>query len=402
MEEKNNKKQLLIKFLCVIAALSLWLYIYNIENPIKDVNLTVPVEIANMSSLSDINLAMVADKPPTVTLTIRGNVTDVSNIKASDFSLVADMSGYVVKKGENKIPVQVKKSPGSINIVNSDNLWVQVTIDDSTQKSLDIEFKSEGKVKDGFAALHSVSSITKAVVTGPKIYTDLVHSVSAKYSVDNLSTDLKTKIKLEALDVNGKTVNGVIINPSSIDVTIPIKKVKSVDVIINTISTLPMGGVKSVLPVNPKIDIAGDSSVIDSITSLQTESIDVSKLNGKDTIDVKLIVPKDVAVVDNSTTVKVKINYDKIIQKTVALPVQFKGLESSYNAVSNPLQVNVVVSGSESDINAIQTSAITCNVDMTGNADGNYSKTVNLGLPDRISKVSIDVAVVNVTVTKKN
>lgn len=402
MEEKNNKKQLLIKFLCVIAALSLWLYIYNIENPIKDVNLTVPVEIANMSSLSDINLAMVSDKPPTVTLTIRGNVTDVSNIKASDFSLVADMSGYVVKKGENKIPVQVKKSPGSINIVNSDNLWVQVTIDDSTQKSLDIEFKSEGKVKDGFAALHAVSSITKAVVTGPKIYTDLVHSVYAKYSVDNLSTDLKTKIKLEALDVNGKTVNGVIINPSSIDVTIPIKKVKSVDVIINTTGTLPSGGVKSVLPVNPKIDIAGDSSVIDSITSLQTESIDVSKLNGKDIIDVKLILPKDVAVVDNSTTVKVKINYDKIIQKTVALPVQFKGLESSYNAVSNPLQINVVVSGSESDINAMQTSAITCNVDMTGNADGNYSKTVNLGLPDRISKVSIDVAVVNVTVTKKN
>jgi YbbR domain-containing protein len=401
VEEKNKRQQLLIKLVCVVAALSLWLYIYNIENPIKEVNFTVPVEIANLSSLSDINLAMVSDKPLTVTLNISGSITDISNLKASDFTLVADMSGYVVRRGDNKIPVEIKKSPGSIKIVNGDNLWVKVTIDDLNQKSLSIQFTPNGKAKDGYLAMHPVTSITKAVVTGPKIYTDLVQSISAKYSIDNLSADFKTNIKLEALDANGNTVSGVNINPSNIDAAIPVKKVKSVDVIINTTGSIPSIGVKSVSPVNPTIDIAGDSSVIDSITSIETENIDLSKLNGKDTIDVKLILPKGVAVTDNSTTVKVKITYENIIQKTLTLPVQFNGLDSAYNAVSSPSQVNVIVSGSESDINGILPSTITCYVDVTGNIDGSYNKTVNVKLPDRISKVSIDAATVNVTVTKK-
>lgn len=406
MDEKNKKKQLLIKFLCVIAALSLWLYIYNIENPIKDTNITVPVEITNMSSLSDMKLALVSDKPLTVTLSVRGSVTDISNMKASDFSLVADMSGYVVKKGESKIPVEVKKSPGGITIVNVDNLWVQVTIDTSAQKSLDIQFASQGEAKQGYSALHSVSDITKAIVNGPKAYVDSVQSVVAKYSIDNLSANSKTKIKLQALDVNGNNVDKVSIDPVSIDVTIPIRKTKSVDVNVNTTGSIPNGTIKSILPTSAKVDIQGDSSVVDSIDSIQTENIDLSTLNGKDTVDVKLIVPKDVIVVDSTGTARVKITYDKsyskTIQKTVTLPVLFKGLNSTYNATSNPAQVNVVVSGNESDINAMQTSAITCNVDMTGNVDGNYSKTVNLGLPDKISKVSIDAATVNVTVTKKS
>lgn len=407
MDEKNQKQQLLIKFICVIAALSLWLYIYNIENPIKDVNITVPVEITNMSSLSDVNLALVSDKPLTVTLSVRGSVEDISDIKASDFSLVADMSGYAVKKGKSKIPVEVKKSPGSVSIVNSDNLWVQVTIDTSAQKSFDIQFEPQGKEKEGYNASHVVSNITKAVITGPKAYTDLVQSVLAKYSVDNISSNLKTKIKLEALDANGNNVDKVNINPPSIDVTIPVKKTKSVDVIINTIGSIPNGGISSVLPTSSKVDIEGESSVIDNINSIETENIDLSKLNGKDLADVKLIVPKGVALVNSTGTVRVKITYGqssstKIIQKTMTLPVSFIGLSPLYNANTNPAQVNVVVSGYESDINALQASAITCSVDMTGNTDGNYSKTVNLGLPAKISKVSQDATTVNVTVTKKN
>ena len=407
MDEKNEKQQLLIKFICVIAALSLWLYIYNIENPIKDVNITVPVEITNMSSLSDVNLALVSDKPLTVTLSVRGSVADISNIKASDFSLVADMSGYAVKKGKSKIPVEVKKSPGSISIVNSDNLWVQVTIDASAQKSFDIQFAAQGKAKDGYTPSTLESSITKAVITGPKIYTDMVQSIIAKYSVDNLSSELKTKIKLQALDANGDSVDKVIINPASIDVTIPVKKIKSVDVIINTIGSIPDGGTASVLPTSAKVDIEGESSVIDNINSIETENLDLSKLNGKDLADVKLIVPKGAALVNSTGTVRAKITYGKttstkITQKTVTIPVSFRGLDPIYNASSNPAQVSVVVSGNESDINAMQTSAITCSVDLTGNAAGSYSKTVNLGLPDKISKVSLGVATVNVTVTKKN
>lgn len=406
MDEKNQKKQLLIKFLCVIAALSLWLYIYNIENPIKDANITVPVEVTNMSSLTDMKLALVSDKPLTVTLSVRGSVTDISNMKASDFSLVADMSGYAVKKGESKMPVEVKKSPGDITIVNSDNLWVQVTIDESTQKSLDIQFASDGEAKAGYTTLHSISDITKAIVSGPKDYVNSVQSVLAKYSIDNLSTNSKIKIKLQALDANGKNVDKVSIDPSSIDVTIPVKRTKSVDVNINTIGSLSSGSIKSIVPTSAKVDIEGDSSIVDGINSIQTENIDLSKLNGQDTIDVKLIVPKGVIVVDSTGTARVKITYDKsyskTIQKTMTLPVSLKGLNPIYNATTNPSQVNVIVSGNESDINAMQTSSITCNVDMTGNIDGNYSKTVNVGLPDKISKVSIDAATVNVIVTKKS
>ena len=111
MERKSKKEQFIIKACCAIAAFILWLYIYNVENPIKERNITVSVKVVNQDLLANSKLAPVIDSDLTLKINIKGNVSDIYSIEPGKIELQADLNALALKKGENKIPVTVKNCP---------------------------------------------------------------------------------------------------------------------------------------------------------------------------------------------------------------------------------------------------------------------------------------------------
>ncbi|WML36219.1 hypothetical protein [Clostridium sp. OS1-26] len=150
MEEKNKRQQIIIRICCVIASAILWLYIFNVENPMRERKISVPVQVINKDVLAQSKLVPVGEEQLNATLTIRGNASDIYSIKTEDFKLESDLGAYVVKKGENKIPVIVRKSPETVRIVNSENLWVTITLDELKQETVPVKIITEGKAKEGF------------------------------------------------------------------------------------------------------------------------------------------------------------------------------------------------------------------------------------------------------------
>ena len=76
---------------------------------------------------------------------------------------------------------------------------------------------------------------------------------------------------------------------------------------VKTQGNLENGGtVKSIVSLPDKIDISGEESTLSNINSLDTEIIDLSKLAGKDTVEVKVIVPKGVTLVNSNGLVNSK------------------------------------------------------------------------------------------------
>lgn len=401
MDQKVKDHQVIIKICCVIASLVLWLYIFNVENPMRETHIVVPVQVLNKDLVAKSDLVPIEGDNLTVTLTIRGSASDTYSIKPSDFKLVSDLNSYAVKKGENKIPVEVKSSPSNVRITNNDNLWVKITLDDLKRKTVPVKMIFDGNTKSGFYAFKP--TIKEKEISGPKESVERVKYLAARYNIKDASKDINANIQLQPLDSSGVIVKNVTVNPSSLKVTIPVKKIKTVSVNVKSgIQQNNQGNVKSLVPIEDKIDIAGEEDLISNINSLDTEYVDLNKIYEKDTIEVKLVVPKGVILVNSSDTVKLKVNLNnKNIQKQLSLTIQTINDSSKYSVNLDASKVDIVVSGEENVINNLKAEDIKCSVDLSSIAEGENSIPLNISLPDGVTKVSQSISSVKITAKKK-
>ena len=174
VERKNKRNQILVKICCVIASFILWLYIFNVEDPMRERKIVVPVTIVNKDALAQSKLVQIDDQSPTISLLIKGNASNVYSVKSSDFKLQLDLNAYVMKKGQNNIPVEVKKSPDNISIVNNENLWIKIQLDELKNKSVPVRIGVGGKLKEGYYALDPILNTEKVEISGAA---DAVNSV---------------------------------------------------------------------------------------------------------------------------------------------------------------------------------------------------------------------------------
>lgn len=402
MDEKIKRNQIIIRICCIIAAFGLWLYINGIENPIRENTISVPVEVVNKDVLTNSKLALIDDQSSYINLTISGATSDVYSVKPSSFKLRVDLSGYAIKKGENIIPVQLVQQPDNIKIVNTEKLWIKINVDEYAKKKVPIKISVEGKTKTGFYQLQPKPSLNQIEVSGPLKYVNQVTSLLGKVQVDNLSKDFTSNVILSAVDNSDKKVDYVKFQPSIVEVMVPIKKVKTVGINVKTKGNLSNGLVLKGFDTTPeKIDIAGDDNVLDSIQSIDTEPVDLSKVNGSDGTDVKLVVPQGVSLVNNNGYVKVEVTSEKTSQRTLSVSVTIKNLQGGYDAALNTKQVSVTVTAADSIVNSLNSGDITAAVDLSGLGEGDHNVAVNVTLPQGFTKTSVDPSSIQVSIKKK-
>lgn len=405
MEEKSKRQQVIIKVCCIIASFILWLYIFNVENPVRERKIIIPVQVVNKDILAQSKLVPVGEENVSITLNISGNALDVYSVKPDDFKLESDLSAYVVKKGENKIPVQIKKSPGSIRIVNNENLWISINLDELIQKTVSIKVILEGKVKEGFYAVQPIISTKNVEITGAQEAANSVNKVVARCNIKDASKDINIIASLQAEDSSANIIKNVSVKPDSLQVIVPIKKIKSIPINVRTEGKLANGGIlKSIVPSPEKIDISGEEDILSNINSLDTEIVDLSKLGEKDTIEAKVVVPKGVTLVNSNGIVTAKIDFDKVIdkeiQKTLNLDIKTTNIGNDYNVTMNTDKATVIISGLESNINNLKVENLGCFVDLNNLTEGEYELPVTVNVPTGVSKVSQQPTSIKVTIKK--
>ena len=97
MLKKIEGKNFLVKFICLLLSFSLWLYIINVENPVRELKLnSVPVQVVNSEVLKDYDLVMVPNQNLTVDLDLEGPSTEIYKVKKEQFKVVVNLSEYVL------------------------------------------------------------------------------------------------------------------------------------------------------------------------------------------------------------------------------------------------------------------------------------------------------------------
>jgi YbbR domain-containing protein len=369
--DKRKDRQIGIKIVCVIASFILWLYIANVEDPKRPMPLkNVPVKLENVDTLTQQKLTLLPDQPdPTITLNLKGPASEVNRVTADQFEVVADLSTYRFSKGQWSVRVEIRKRPANIDILNDETLSISLKFDDFLEKSVPVRTDISLEVKQGFMASQPLPRPSTVYVSGPAQYVNSVSYVLAKASQKEARDEnIEMSIPLNAYDEAGRKISDGYVNiyPKVADVAIPVKKIKTVGINLKTKGTLNGDLVRRSVEIQPdKIDISGDASVLNNISVIDTEPIDLSAITTTVTQEVKLVIPNNVTAINSSGVVSVKITIDKLITKNFTADIKYENLRADYNVTMDKTKAVITLRGPENKINSLDQNDIKCYVDLT-------------------------------------
>jgi YbbR domain-containing protein len=401
-EDKN--KSIIIKLACVLAAFFLWIYTSNESNSLQTrVVKNIPVQIINTESLADVGLIVSIDQEYTISLKITGTAASIYAASADDFTVIADLNGYVLSEGTKKIPISILKSPESVNIVNDTTLWTEIKFDKLVTKEMQVKVNTVGSVENGYYQDDLVIEPSTVTISGSEQYVNKVSSIYAEINLENTNTDLTLSLPVLAVDSLGKSVSGITINPENVKVSIPIKGTKNVDIDITTKGSLQENIIlEKITPSISQIKIAGDEDDIAAIDSISTEPIDLSKLTEtSNKLTIKLDLPEDLVIVGDDDSIEVIVDLDKVTEKNLTIDIENRNLNSYLEVKYLTEQVSLIIMGGENILANVSSLNVVGFLDFTDLNEGIYEIPIKFELPSNVSVVSQNLKSIHVVISKK-
>ncbi len=401
----TKRQELMVRIICVICAFGLWLFVTNSENPTRTYELKgIPVELINAETLKDSNLIVSPGQEDiTVSLNIEGPTTEVFSVKPSEFKLKVDLSDYALKKGENSIPVEISDYPPNISIKSTGFPRVKIIIDEYVKKSIPVYSDLNITTKQGAYSSEPTVNPTNGLISGPLEYVNKVKYLLAKGDVTNADKDVSISLPLTPVDENMKEVPYVDVEPSNANITVPIRQSKFLTINVKTKGTLPNGlSIKSIEVTPDKLEVIGDEAVLNKLTTIDTEPIDLSALPENGEVNAKVIITDKISLVNSKSTVLVKINTVKKVQKTLTVPVTLTGVAEGFTGSLENTSITVVAEAEEGIIDTITPADFKAEVNAQGLKEGNHQGAIN------VTSSKSDVRIINynpevtvITITKK-
>lgn len=413
-----KEKNLMVKLVCLLLSFGLWIYISNIENPIKQYTITnIPVQIINLDVLKEDNLTLAPDQNFTISLTIQGTSTNIYSINKSQFTAVANLSNYTLKSGDNSIPVEITNSPNNVNIKNNGVLRINIKLENITEKTMPVKSELNVTTSNSTYVKNISFSTNQITVSGPEETVNEVSKLVVRGNVTANNSTTTASFPVVAVDSSGNVVNDVVLSTNNVQTTITVEKGKLVPIKVQTTGELRAGLTLENIIANPNtIKILGSESVLDSTDKILSEPINLNSITGNETIITNLIVPRNITLLPNENEINVDVkvsgadenNSENVINgntettKTFEIPITIEGNLSGYTANLSSNTVTVVLKGTKKELDNLQASNLSCKVDISKltKEGGVVSPTVDINNENNVLVDSQNPQTVDVTFTK--
>ena len=312
-----------------------------------------------------------------------------------------------LKPGTHKVSLKYKQSISSVEY-KLDPSVVTVVIYEKMSETREIT--TDVIHRDKLDSKLSIDSINlnrdKVIIKGPSYKLSEVSNVKALVDIDNLSnpkvgSSKISDVTLIAYDKKGDKVDVEIV-PNKLEATVKISSPsKTVPIKVIPKGELDGKSIKTMDTSVSEVTLYGDKSALDSIDSLPVE-VDVSGLSGNKTYTVNIEKPTGVRQLSVSV-VNVKISLDEVVTKEIdGVNVNITNLGSGLKAQAlkqSDSIITVIVKGSPSVVNSVQSSSIHGVIDLEGLGVGEHEVDVEVTGDDtrlqytpRIKKIKIRIS----------
>ena len=282
------------KILSLLAAIVMWFFIMRDQNPVMEVSYTVPVQVQNLAANY-----IIEDAPQYVRVTLSGPRDTIINLKSENLKAYIDASG-------------VSNPPSGMNIVEIKPDTVTINVDEYASKKLPVEIVPIGQIPDN-VAMKSVTVIPKEVtVSGRKQQVMAATRVVMKVNVAGQTKNFSAVADLEAWD-NAGNVLDVNISPTQGQAQYELnllRKDKAVPISAITVGQVADGYEVKGITIKPvQVTITGREEMVDSVSDLKTESIDISNATAPIDGTYNIVIPD--GLTSKMTTVHVTVDIQR-------------------------------------------------------------------------------------------
>ena len=338
-------------------------------------------------------LYVVEGIPKTADVTLIGRKWDVYLAKQYPADeIVLDLQD--LKTGTHRVAMKYKQSVLSVEYkLDPSNVTVVVYEKMSANRELTYDIIHKDKLDTKLNIEGVTLSRDTVIIKGAEYKLEKVAAVKALVDVDNLteakvgSVTLKD-VPLVAYDQEGKTIDVEVV-PNKVDATVKISSPKkTVPIKVVTKGELDNKSIKSLTPSVSTVTIYGAEKSLEDVEFVEAEiDIDGVKENKKYTVDLKL--PSGVREL-STNKITVNLVVDDIVTKEISgIKISYANLGS--NLIVQALNkdqssISVILKGSKSVIESIDTSNITAYIDLSDLSIGDHEVEIKVkGSDDRVT-----------------
>ena len=362
----NNLTSLILSLL---LALVVWTSAVTSANPNLEAELTIPLEVIQQSS----DIAIVDDLPATISITVLAPESIIQQLE-EDNPLIATINLKDISAGTYRFPVKIEipdqVKPIRILSQNPENL--ELRISNLISKILPISIWVEGDPAIGYQASGLSWENSLVTITGQENKVQNVTSIVGTIDISDATGSLAREVILDPQDVNGESVIGVTLSPSSILVNQSITLQGGYRNLAVNVTT--QGSVKpgyrftSINPAPPTVMVfSADPQLVEQLPGyVNTKPLDLTGVDDYLEIILELDLPPGITVVGDPT-VLVQVNVTALETNLVIIrDIEIIGLRPGLTASVSPRQVSVAVSGPVPVLENLTLRDIRVVVDLTG------------------------------------
>ncbi len=382
-KEKNDWT---LKVFALIIAIVLWSYVMSEVNPVMTEEFrNVKVNILNEASLEREGIVILEPENIDnidIKVTISGRRSDIIRVSAEDIIVQVDLSGYGT--GEVKVPIYVQV-PVGVTLKDYAPKEILFKFDKIVGRERPVTVETIGKLPEGYVLGTPTVKPQSVVVEGPSTWLKSLSKVVATVDVSNITDeDINVTVPVKLVDDEGNDVRGISTKQNSVDVTIPVFRVKRVPIEMETVNQLPDGYEIVDLKLNPSyIDIVGKKEVLDRVESISTLPIDIRELMKNKSMPVELVIPEGVSLLKPDQEVTATLNVEEIVKRTFELTlkdVEVLNLapDLSINEEDLNSPFSLTIQGYGSIVESLKKEDIKMQMNLAGLREGSHFVTIKV------------------------
>jgi len=416
---KTLSKNLGFKILAVVFAFTLWVTVYNLDDPTKTKQFTATITMTNKEVLEELGKYYeIQDGMNKVSFSVTAPRSVLDKLDGSDFIAEADLQKISISEDgiTGTMPIEIfctaNVSGNSLKITSSSKNLI-VALDDLMTKQFVVQAKAVGQVADGYAlGKVEVTAPNVLKVSGPKSIVSQIHSAVVTVDVSDMSDSSTTYRDTPILlDANGSEIDTtrLTLSDTLVNVEAEILNVKEVAISVSPTGTVAEGYKITEISINPAtIYLKGSKTMLNSISAIQIPNgilnVEGAEKDVTVAVDVSEYIPEGVElVVPDQATVQLTATVNKIKTKTFSVnteDISVTGLQNHAILEYELSSVAVNITGLEEDINAVTEKMLKGSIDVTELDYGTHQVEVHFDLDE--SKYTYETLVVTITIAEES
>jgi YbbR domain-containing protein len=384
-------------FLALTLSAALWWVITTEQNPERNELFPSPIQVEVINAPP--TLVVTGEVPP-VQVQVRAPGEAWSRLRSSSFRATADASR--AGPGPNELPVMLDRLDPAVRGAEPVPARVRVSMEESRERTVPVRVNLSGAVPFGYSSEAARVAPDTLTVGGPATNVEKVREALVDIPLDQLTLSINNSYQPMAVDDRRAPVSGVKLNPPTVNVEVRVsQQVSYKEVGIRPIvrGRLSPGYYLEPVEVNPpSATIVGVPQQLASVTSVETEPIEVGGLSATSVRQVSLRAPAGLSFLQpRPVNVTLRVSPIPTIQVLQVIPTVV-GLGSGLQLADPVGSAELSISGPAPTLQGLLARDFRVLLDLSGLGAGQHTVPLQPQIPASLRLESINPAIVIVTV----